>query len=433
MAVFQRPTPLRRQRLPRGFTLVELLVSLTGGLFVSLAVFAFARDSSRFYQREGRVANATLASLSGFERLRADLARAGFLSTPNIQADPAVCLRPTTGPNNALADLVAVRITNGADGAPDSILLSGSYSSADEFPVREIVTQGNEVHVLLQTGTGPMARLGYLTPKDPTGPDDTETAETNEQNAQRNQALIQQLFRANRALRIVDNEGRQHYGVISRVEGAAANQPTIVLDNGSDSAAPIPFRSATSQFCGLKGLETGATVNVVNFIRYEIAAINDNARYAALFAASNAGPYDAGRRELVRTELGVDGEPLVGADNEPQQELIAEYATDLQFAVTVVDNPMALTPTMTFLQGEDTAFAQHFTTPLAANTPTQRVRAVRAFLKVRAREPDRDTQVTDAAGNDYRVGLGGNGSGPYARLRTLQADVMLNNLSGLRW
>ena len=79
----------------RGFTLVELMVALTGGLFLSIVVFALARDGQRFYQRESRVASATLAGMAGFERLRADIARAGFLTTPNINLDPRVCSRPS--------------------------------------------------------------------------------------------------------------------------------------------------------------------------------------------------------------------------------------------------------------------------------------------------------------------------------------------------
>jgi len=67
--------PLSR-RFPRarGFTLVELMVAMTGGLFLSIVVFAVSRDASRFYQREIRVANATITGVSGFERLVSDLA-----------------------------------------------------------------------------------------------------------------------------------------------------------------------------------------------------------------------------------------------------------------------------------------------------------------------------------------------------------------------
>ena len=38
---------------------MELMVAMTGGLFLSIVVFALSRDASRFYQRESRVANAT--------------------------------------------------------------------------------------------------------------------------------------------------------------------------------------------------------------------------------------------------------------------------------------------------------------------------------------------------------------------------------------
>jgi prepilin-type N-terminal cleavage/methylation domain-containing protein len=58
-----RPTFARRAA--RGFTLVELMVALSGGLFLSAIVFALSRDTTRFYQQETRVASATLAGLVG--------------------------------------------------------------------------------------------------------------------------------------------------------------------------------------------------------------------------------------------------------------------------------------------------------------------------------------------------------------------------------
>ena len=62
----------RRRGHRRGFTLVELMVAVTGGLFVSLAVFAISRQTGRFYTRETRVTDATLASMVGFERIKAE-------------------------------------------------------------------------------------------------------------------------------------------------------------------------------------------------------------------------------------------------------------------------------------------------------------------------------------------------------------------------
>ena len=77
-----------------GFTLVELMVSITGGLFVAIAVFMLAKQSTNLYQSEGRVGTATLGSMVGFERLRQDVERASFLSTPAIRRDPKLCGDP---------------------------------------------------------------------------------------------------------------------------------------------------------------------------------------------------------------------------------------------------------------------------------------------------------------------------------------------------
>jgi type II secretory pathway pseudopilin PulG len=411
----------RGARRASGFTLVELLVALTGGLFVSIAVFALARDASRFYQREGRVANATLAGLVGFERLRADIARAGFLSTPNLQADPSVCTRLTSPAG--LADLASVRVENAGSPAnptlgqnqlaPDSVLLSGSYSSADEFPVRSVMASTNgsgTFQVYLQAVSGPMARLGYRT-----GPGSSTTT---------NQELLAGVFAAKRVLRIVDNEGRQHFGIIQSVEvGAGSLQPMITLE----SQPPIQFRADGSRYCGLKGLETGATVNVVNFIRYEIRSLSGNANYAALYTGSTYAP-DANRTELVRREVAYDGTVLL-------EELAAEYAVDLQLDVTAVTNGPTSEPQVAFVPETATQFTNVTGAPTAGGRP-QDVRAIRARLSVRSREGDRETDVDSSSridGNLYRIGLGADGGAPFARVRTLQADVMLNNHARIQW
>ena len=66
----------------RAFTLVELMVAMVAAMFVATSVFALAKHASAFAMRQSRVADATLQSVMGFERLQADIARAGFLSSP---------------------------------------------------------------------------------------------------------------------------------------------------------------------------------------------------------------------------------------------------------------------------------------------------------------------------------------------------------------
>jgi hypothetical protein len=106
------------------------------------------------------------------------------------------------------------------------------------------------------------------------------------------------------------------------------------------------------------------------------------------------------------------------------EELVAEYAVDFRVGVGAVSSAPSSEPTLVQLDEGDSGFQTYTTTPSAGGTP-QRLRSLRVRLSVRSREGDRDER--SFAGGLYRVGLGANGAAPFARVRTLQADVMLNN------
>lgn len=416
----------------RGFTLVELMVAVTGGLFVSILVFTLAKQGSRFYQRESRVANATLATLVGFQRLRADIARAGFLSTPNIAKDPRVCQNTTAFPEE-LKRLASVRIEqggspdnpvftgNGLD--PDAIVLSGSYGTVDHFPIRTVIQNSPNFEVYLQLNTGPMARIGYTTAPDKL-------------------ALLQTYFPVGRVLRIVDRSGWQHFGVINghgftqeaSDSGDPENdeaQPFVRLSN----AAPLIFRQSGARTCGLKGNETGATASVINFVRYELRNLSDLDRYDPLYEQSGDAPFEDQRTELVREELDVtSGNPIAGTE-----ELISEYAVNLDFGITVVGSIANGTdPSLrTLLPGDSEipSWAGDAATITTTNRGPHLIRVVRVRLGARSREADRPENILDPnlAPGLYRIGLGDDGTAPFARVRTLQADVTLRNQTTPLW
>jgi len=397
-----------RLRTPdaRGFTLVELMVALSGGLFLSVMVFALARDTSRFYQRENRLAGATLAGMMGFERLKADIARAGFLTTPNVAKDPKVCMNPQAGWPAMLQSLGSIRINkdtpanatlNAAGLTPDEIVLAGSYTVSEAFPIRKPTGQD----IVLQVDVPPMARLGYIG-----------------RPAAEQTALLGSVFKKDRVLRLTDDAGLQYFGVISSVTGGA--QPTITL-----AASPALVYGGGGQACGIQGDCTGCLVSVINFVRYQVRDLKANgiSRFAPLWTSSAPAPGEATRTELVREELDKDG-VAIETGTDLTTELVAEYAVDLGFSVTA---QLVGANEAVDIQPGSPNFTNIFDpTPANIGNP-QRVRAVRVRLSVRSREGDREAAIP---GGLYRFKLP---DGDWARVRTFQADVALPNQADVRW
>jgi hypothetical protein len=387
----------------RGFTLVELMVALSGGLFLSAVVFALSRDSTRFYQQETRVASATLAGLVGFERLKSDIQRAGYLSTPNVQRDPRVLVRPTGTSPIALQQLASLRITpntpnlssnpafaaNAAAGqtlTPDQIVMSGSYTVTDEFPIRQ--TDGTTVH--LQVNSPPMARLGYI------------GAATATQDA-----LIANVFTVGRIVRVVDRGGFMQFSTISAVTGS-----------------PVPIITLATPIQAPGGNGTGSSINVVNVIRYQIRDLRAeaNPRWTPLFNASAGAPGETSRTELVREELNAQGQVIAGST-----DIVAEYAVVLD--LTVSGQLVANVPGLVRSNPGDGNFTTFFQASAVGDRP-QGVRTVRVRLGVRSREADRPANITGGNGV-YRFKVGTNDG--WARVRNFQADVSLPNQMGAQW
>ena len=417
----------------RGFTLVELMVALTGGLFISIFVFMVARQGSHFYQQETRISNATIGVLNGFQRLRTDIARAGFLASPNRRNDPRACTAAGEGFDQApllrtmggiflevggsteepakqeLADFWTANELN-----PDRITIAGSFGSADQFPAAEITRvdpTSNIWTIYLQPNSPAMARLGY----DPNGDDDVQIA------------LLKSVFMPDdvgRALRIQDKKGFHHYGVVGDVGLATVSKrpaPYIELTGNVTLA-----EAGQSTRCGLQGLNVGALVNVVNFVRYELRRL-DTETFAALYDTTDDD--ELTRAELVREELNVlTGEPIPSTT-----ELVAEYAVDLKFGFTIL-NTEGNGKLETVAEGDD-ALVSYGGDPSSGALP-QRIRTVHARLAVRSRAGDRESNIEaseDIPEGLYRVALGPDCTSPFARVRTLQADIALRNHLGANW
>jgi hypothetical protein len=420
-----------RRPAQAGFTLVELMVAVTGGLFVSLAVFVLAKHSTGFYQSEARAGTATFSEVVGFSRLRADIARAGFLVTPNIVRDPAICSQPGLGGYPAaLAQLAAIQIRQ-ADAstltqplqdnglAPDVLRLAGSYTSTDQFETTSIQDNGTNEVVYLRNNSPALARLGY----DPNDSSGTQSIN-----------LLQQIFQAGRALRVLDLNGREQYATIVSV-GGNANTPQILVGN-SDPGFEYRSGNDTAR-CGFNNNGTGALANVVNIIEYSIGVPTTTSYAAAVANTQTTIPTDSGRTELLRVELDTSGNPIATTE-----EVVTEYAVDMRFGISVaqsiVNNSGVLDQQklVTFPEGNSEVYTWGAAPSGVANGP-QQIRSVRARLSVRSREADRRGDMASTSSTFvpgfYRMQLPGGGSTPYARVRTIQADIALRNQMGVMW
>lgn len=413
----------RRRRFrakSHGFTLVELMVALTGGLFLSLAVFALARDAGRFYQREARLSNATISGLIGFERLRADLGRAGFLASPNIVRDPRLCGTPDGTWPVGLRNLASIRVSTPAVNysalakngrTPPAITLAGSYSSPDVYGAK-VVPSGNTVIFELSTreGASALRRLGNGVMPD--------------------NATMSAAFPTSRVLRIVQN-GKQYYGQIVGAAGGA--QPTVTIN----SQPPIQFRSGSALGCGLSDVVgSGAstpTINVVNFIQYAVRPPQSPtavAAYKNLFDNSSNAPGESQRTELTRVELDINGEVVDGTE-----EIVAEYAVDLNLQLTAVTSTTGCCDPNLSLVSPGAPLFPVFTGTVfnSLNTP-ELIRSVRVRLGVRSREADRLRPIENPADQGlFRFHINESVPEPWARVRTFQADVVLHNQADVLW
>ncbi len=413
----------------RGFTLIELLVSTVAGLLVVLAAFLISRGATKVFASEGRVANAQLNLRLGVDRLRQDLERAGFMTTPNARFDPDVCPDPNTLGYAARLQSVyhqqgtaATSVANTPESAtnllyPDSITLSGNYASTDSYLASTIEpsSTGSGFDIYLQTKFGSTARL--LAAGETSSP----------------LAAVSSVFTTGRMLRIRNDLGSSQFVLIDSATIDSAGRP-LVKTSVVPAYTTVGSGSVVKR-CGGRGLCLGCEVSPVNFVRYQVRSLATTPGFAWAYPYGTSGLYaDKSKYDLVRDEVRPDGTPI-----DQTQEIVSEFAVDLAFAFTV-DGSAAIpsggawtepqiqelpfgSPTAALYAGDTLAGAPGAVRP-------QAIRSVRYRLATRSRFPD------------YPVGLEDGGPGisrymiqtaQYARVRTVLGEVALLNQQGLRW
>ena len=426
------PSPARRAGRA-AFTLIEILVALSAGVFVSVAAFAMSKNATAFFQHEARIASAQLALTLGLNRLTGDLARASFLSTPNATSDPMVCSDPSWAGAPGVSSLAGVAVLagtstgqNAANGfTPDRLEIGGSLDVSETFTVQCVLTgTGGGLALQLQSPQfdGAMARVvASLAP------------------AELLQTRLQSMFGPGRYVQILDPAtGYKVFGVLANSPNVAvvSDVATVQLQ-----ASPgIPQKPARP--CGIiapPSCGAGLLMSVVSRVRYDVRSMQGVAGpYAALVTPKDANigaiTGDNGRTELVRVEVGAANTELPAS-----LEVVAEYAVDMRVGITAVTSRITndnYNPTVkTYEIGDANIYA--IAGDVAGGTATpQFIRAVQVRLATRTRAPDRETDLeTGADGRRLRFLIPGTqgprpGSTGYARLRTAYVNVSLLNQGG---
>lgn len=461
----------RRSRVgARGFTLIELLVSMVAGLIVALAVVSLSKNVANQFYEEARANTAETSARLAAQRLRADLSRAGLMSTGNCQRDPrsahaAGAVDGCAKSDAELQELSAFRLfTAGSESPPAAPFLYNAPAAAtglaaigadqapnpiphpDSFAVFGNLTSGDEYFGSVDPaatnpcGGGKSIRLNPDDPsllriiKDPSGVDAPDAL-----------GALTRVFAPvpnNRFwARIADTKGFFHYATtcdtpVTLVGGIAyvhLRLPVGVLTSNETS----------SQFGGVDGFETVSVAPVQGaywFLGRNVTLAHTN---AGNLIENNVNPaLSAQKYDLYRAWVSADQAKGVLAAS---AEVVAEFAVDLKLGFTVDDPSQIETSAAKMLvvgfdatAADRNNWANRSLSGAAASFPGRgtvgphRIRSVRYRVTTRAAQPDRNENLAPAAGSDflYRYKLG---NGRYARTRVMQGEVALVNQSRMTY
>jgi Tfp pilus assembly protein PilW len=430
-------------RFARGFTLVEILISLLSGLIVAMGVMGLSRVATNTFHEETRASSTELALRVASERLRADLARAAYMSTTNILTDPQVSKPKGSGVvtpdvtfkslgtlagiafsskgsvNGTDAITVSVKTLSAENGlSPDSILLGGNFTTADEYIVQSILTTstggcGGQT-ITLSSDSAAILRQTVKANGQPKPQAEAEAAI-----GDAFQPVVAADGKGQFMARLVDDSGHTQFvalcdtraTMLSVTSGGGA--PTIQLHVPPTSKILTAFDTGGSG--GTTGFAVGRlTVNPVQLIRWSVR------RVANPRLDPGVAELDAAKFDLFRSWVDVLG-------NEVRSELIAEYVVDLSFAFgrNQTGNNFVASDF-----GDASPFAMPLTYPVGGAQPEQ-LRTVRYRLSLRTATADRKEPIAAPAGGfvyRYCITQGGCAdTKAFARVRTLIHEVSLPN------
>ncbi len=438
------------RRGQEGFTLIELTVSLVAGLIVALGILGLSRDATHTFHEEMRSSVAEANLRTGIDRLRADLGRAGYMSTGNVLQDPMIAKAPG-GPAvklayKGLAGLASLTLNQGGSLAatplsakqaptplnPDQLDIAGNMTSTDQY----------EISVIQPTGGGCGGQRIFL---DGTSPSMYRVLGLGTAGPQELNNIFQPTSSGTGqfAIRVVDKTGFAQFVALcpanpTGVDGGGT-QPWLDIDPNT----PVLMASQTGTVGGLNGYGTGALVNPVQIVRWELrAATAEPVQYSgSTLAGKPLTPTsaDATKYDLLRSYVDIQ----LGSVIDATTEIVAEYVVDFSVSFTV-DRGSGLQPNIVTYAFDDAVNPRQWAPDMTISPPllgvgAQRIRSVRVRLATRASEGDRtfDVPVLNAGTEPYLyrycllitgcTAANTTNALEFARVRTVTTEVAMVN------
>lgn len=382
-----------------GFTLLELMVALFIGAIVIVSVFTLGGASTRHFQEQQRVGTTQRSVRMAMDRLRRDIARAGYLSVPDTRSNEVrMCPTPASPrPVQAVwfADAAGNTALDAIDRAAnnvsaDQLRLTGNFVTSDSYLVRSTDATGGQI--FLQTDWLGFRRSFVV------GSGGSAVVDT---------ARFNEVFAPGRMLHIETPSG---FHFMVNITGA------IVNSSGTVATVSISPPLGTDNPC-LRGLGRGSLVAPISEVEYFVGPATGPLvpRSPAVTGANTV---------LFRRELDMRNGNVLAGTTRP----VLEWAVDFNLDFVLDTNPTPRT-SPPILVRRNGAAAQ-----APVQTSSWQVRTV--IASVAARTPEQDTRFPwpDTWGssrpateplNRYRVFSTRPGA---ARVRQLTTEIQIPNL-----
>jgi prepilin-type N-terminal cleavage/methylation domain-containing protein len=258
--------PTHHSAARSGFTLLEVMIALAVGGIALSSIYAVGAASTRHFRQQQRISSTQTSLRSAMDQLKRDFQRAGFLATPNVQANAEACATvgaPLDDATNTAGTgrLAAVSsFSKNVNPRPtdldpgnlngwatmDTVTVMGNYATSGEYPGISVAPGGLVVTV-------PMNWQSFQ----------RDFAVWTGLNAgQCNTAAFAAAFAVGRMVRIHTQTERNFYSTVASVTCSGAVAATVTLNT------PIPSQCNAD----------AGWISPVNTLRYQaVNATGDDA------------------------------------------------------------------------------------------------------------------------------------------------------------